>query len=209
MSTLKARMGRFLSIVLCFFFACSALIVPCVQAQRNAGGGMGTILMIVASENFRDEELLEPLKIFKNAGYTVKVASTTMKEAKGMLGVRIKPDMLIDSVRAEDYDAVVFVGGAGAKEYWDNPVAHKIAQEALRSDRIVAAICLAPVTLAHAGILKNKKATVWSTEGTQLQSAGAKYTGEKVARDGNIITGDGPFSAIPFANEILNALNQK
>ncbi|MDD2703580.1 MAG: DJ-1/PfpI family protein [Candidatus Omnitrophica bacterium] len=167
---------------------------------------MKTILMIVAGQNFRDEELFQPKEMFEKAGFTVKIASASSGEVKGMLGSKVKPDISLSEVAVRDYDAVVFVGGGGAAQYFNDSTAHQIARETSESGRVLAAICIAPVILAKAGVLKGKRATVWSSGGTELQTSGARYTGEKVVRDGNIITGDGPFSALPFAREIFNAL---
>ena len=56
----------------------------------------------------------------------------------------------------EDYDAVIFVGGPGSSEYWDDPKAHSIAEETVAADKIPGAICIA--SLAKSGVLKGKKA---------------------------------------------------
>jgi protease I len=165
-----------------------------------------TVVMIIAQGNFRDEELLQPKQVLESNGVEVKVASTTLSEVKGMLGVKVKPDILVRDINVRDFDAIVFVGGIGAGRYWDDPIAHKLAREAFNSNRIVAAICIAPVTLARAGILKGKKATVWSSEVEKLRKKGAIITGKNVERDGNIITASGPFAAGEFGEEIFNAL---
>ncbi len=166
------------------------------------------ILMIIASQNFRDEELLIPKKLFEKEGYQVVIASSSLKPAKGMLGALITPQILIDQVNVDDYDAIVFVGGVGAQEYFHNSVAHKIAREAVAKGKVLGAICLAPRILAEAGVLKGKKATVWQSEGKALEDKGAIYTGKPVEIDGKIVTGAGPFAAEEFAKAILNLLTK-
>jgi len=167
------------------------------------------ILMIIASSKYRDEELEKPYRIFKQQGAKVLIASTTLKKVRGMLGGVAKPDILIDKVKVKDYDAIIFVGGVGAVEYWNNPIAHKIAKEAVKEKKLLAAICIAPVTLANAGVLKGKRATVWISERQKIQQKGAIYTGANVERDGNIITANGPQSAELFADSIVVALAEK
>ena len=125
-----------------------------------------------------------------------------------MLGAKITPDILFSTINVADYDAVIFVGGSGASEYWDNPAAHKIAHDANNAKKIVGAICIAPVTLAKAGLLKNKKATTYSSTINDVKSNGAKYTGADVERDGNIITASGPAAAQQFGEAIVKALGQ-
>ncbi len=184
------------------------ILIMMILLSNNIGEAkMGKkILMIIASQNFRDEELLIPKKLFEKEGYQVVIASSSLKPAKGMLGALVTPQILIDQVNVDDYDAIVFVGGIGAQEYFHNPVAHKIAREAVVKGKVLGAICLAPRILAEAGVLKGKKATVWQSEGKALEEKGAIYTGKPVEIDGKIVTGAGPFAAEEFAKAILNLL---
>ena len=164
------------------------------------------ILMIIANNNFRDEELLVPKGIFEKEGVKVIMASSLLKESKGVLGAIAKPDILIGNVNVNDYDAVIFVGGGGSSEYWENEQAHKIAKTTFEKGKLLGAICIAPVTLAKAGLLKGKKATVWKSEAGRLCEMGVIYTGAGVEIDGNIITANGPQSAKKFAEAFINAL---
>jgi len=169
---------------------------------------MGKIVMIIASLNFRDEELSVPKSIFEGAGATVHVASTSLEQAKGKLGMKIKPDMLVKDIKTENYDAVVFVGGTGAECYFDSRIAHDIAKDAYMKDKVLCAICAGPLILANAGVLEGKKATVFSSFERELEQKGAIYTGEPVQADGNIVTADGPRNAEKFAREIIKLLNK-
>ena len=73
-------------------------------------------------------------------------------------------------------------------------------------EKVVAAICVAPVTLANAGVLKDKKATVWHGEQGRLTGAGCTYTASSVEIDGSLITANGPTSAGEFGEAIAAAL---
>ena len=96
------------------------------------------------------------------------------------------------------------MGGNGASEYWDDPLAHALAQEAVRLKKVLGAICIAPVTLAKAGVLKGVRATVWASEASQLKFSGAQYTGNPVETDGLIVTANGPAAAREFGQQIVN-----
>lgn len=175
----------------------------------NHGLAQGTdkkVVMIVASSNFRDEELILPKNILESAGFEVILASSSLSPAEGMLGTKIKPDILIQDVKIEDFEAVILVGGAGAKEYWDNSTVHGIAIQAENANKIIGAICIAPVTLARAGILEGRKATVWQGVAGELKSRGVNYTGNTVEIDKNIITADGPEAAEEFGEVIVSTL---
>lgn len=162
--------------------------------------------MIIAPRNFRDEELFETKEELEASGNQVIVASTSLNTATGMLGGTIIPDITIDKVNVDEYDAVVFVGGVGSSIYFNNPRAHEIAKAAYNKGKAVGAICIAPSILANAGILKGKRATCWPSEGNNLRRNGAVYTGKPVEKDGKIITADGPSSARSFGKEIARLL---
>jgi len=162
--------------------------------------------MIIAPRNFRDEELFHTKEELESSGISVTIASTTTDTATGMLGGTAKPDMTINDVNVDDYDAIVFVGGTGSSIYFNNPKAHEIARSAIEKGKLVGAICIAPSTLANAGLLNGKKATSYPSEENNLISKGADYTGNPVEKDGNIITATGPSAAREFGRMIAKSL---
>ena len=164
------------------------------------------VVMIIAPQNFRDEELLEPKSVLTEKGVEVKVACASLETAKGMLGAEVKPDMLISDIKPDQWDAIILIGGTGASMYWEDISIHSMLNEAVKQNKIVGAICIAPVTLANAGILSGKKATVFGSEEGKLKDKGAECTGKDVQRDGNIITASGPPAAKNFGNAITQAL---
>lgn len=159
--------------------------------------------MIIASLNFRDEEFKVPKDIFEKNGYSITVVSGSLSLSVGMLGMKVRPDITLDKVKVDDFDAVVFIGGSGSAEYFTNELAHKIAKDAVAKGKTLGAICLAPVILANAGLLKGKKATCNDPE--SIIKKGADYTGRSVEQDGKIITGIGPEAAKEFAETILRS----
>ena len=166
------------------------------------------ILMIVAPENYRDEELEEPKKAFIARGYEITIASKGATTAKGMLGGSTTVDTDISQVKVEDYDVIVFVGGSGANVYFHDETAHNLAKNALSAGQILGAICIAPSTLANAGLLEGKNATAFSSEEQNLKEKGANFTGEEVTVDGKIVTASGPSAAEEFGNKIISLLEE-
>ena len=165
-----------------------------------------TILMVIASQQFRDEEYAVPRQLFEAAGALVTVASSTLKPATGMLGMTAQADLLLNDVDPKRFDAVVFVGGMGATEYWEDSTAHQIARRMTGDGKVAAAICLAPMTLANAGLLQGRRATMWPSEAKAFQAKGVVYTGRPVEQDGLFITGSGPEAAEPFGRAVVKAL---
>jgi protease I len=163
--------------------------------------------MVIAQENFRDEELAEPKAVLQRNGVSVTVASAEKRTAVGKLGAVVQPDAALADINAGDFDAVVFVGGGGAEQYFDDPAALGLAGAAFDAGKVVAAICIAPVILARAGLLKGKRATVFPDGSDAISAGGAQYTGRPVEVDGKIITANGPESAEAFGMALVKALS--
>jgi protease I len=169
------------------------------------------ILMIIAPDQFRDEELLTPRDIFLREGWVVDTISTRMGQAHGMKGAIEAISRDVDEVvgHTDSYDAVVVIGGMGSIEYlWDNEAIHQILRDAAGRGRVVAAICLSGAVPAKAGLLDGKKATVWETEGslTVFRKHNVQFTGEPVTQDGLFITANGPDAAATFGEAIVKAV---
>ena len=164
------------------------------------------VAMVVAHEGFRDEELFLPRTLLERRGAQVVVLSERTGTASGKLGGSVPVDGLIASARAEDFAAVVFVGGPGVQPFADRPDCHNLARDAASAGRVVAAICSAGAILAKAGLLKGRRATCYPTEAEVLRKAGANYTARALEVDGSIITADGPQSANLFGATLADAL---
>jgi protease I len=165
-------------------------------------------VFIVAERNFNDRELFETMRILNAAGIQVVIASTRLGVIRGMVGGIAEAGVLLSQLRLDDFNAVVFIGGDGAREYFNNPDALNIARQAVAQGKVLAAISTAPIILANAGVLRNVRATSYITERAALQQAGAIYTGNHVERDGLIITSIGPVAVVQFASAIAEALGR-
>jgi protease I len=169
---------------------------------------MATVLMIIAPERFRDEELFITKEELEKAGHETVIASANKGTCPGSRGGFATATLTLAEVQSENYDAVVFVGGGGSKLYFADEDALRIAKEMYKQEKVVAAICLAPVILANAGVLQGKKATVSGQEAKTIETKGANYTGPGVTVDGNVVTGNAPKSSRLFGqkiNELLKA----
>lgn len=179
------------------------------MAEKKLAGRK--VLMVVAPDQFRDEELLEPKKILEQEGAEVIVASTQPGEARGMLGARVRPDRQLSEVKAAEFDAVTVVGGMGSPEHlWDNSTLHGILREMKQSEKVVSAICLSGAALAKAGVLEGKAATVWPMPESlkALAEGKAKYQEKPVVQDGRVITANGPEAAREFGQTIVKELSR-
>jgi protease I len=173
--------------------------------------GKKNIVMVVAHKDFRDEEYFIPLDIFRSSSFEVVTASSIKGEVLGVMGGEAVADARIQDINTEDFEAIVLIGGGGAQEYFKNEDLHKIIREFYEQDKVVGAICIAPVILAKSGILKGKKATVWTSSLDKLgrrilEQNGCTYSDNDLEVDGKIVTANGPKVAEKFAEEVVSLL---
>ncbi len=169
------------------------------------------IAMIIAHRDFRDEEYFIPKRIFLNSNFEIITVSENNDKAIGMHGGEAKIDQIVENMIVDDFDAVLFIGGAGIMDNIDNPYHHRVAREAVEKGKVLGAICVAPMILAKSGVLKDKKATVWSSPMNKnpikvLEENGAIFEDEAIVVDGKIVTGNGPMAADQFAHIVLEVL---
>jgi len=178
------------------------------QGRKAANLSGKKVLIVVAPENFRDEEYFETKQILTDAGAQVVTASLALGEIKGVKGGKTTSEVLLKDVKAADFNAVAFIGGSGAGIYFKDVTAHQLARDAAAQNKVVAAICIAPATLANAGLLKGKKVTSDPEVKNILASQGAVISDAPVVLDGNIITGRGPDASKLFGETIVQALSK-
>ncbi|MFA6523058.1 MAG: DJ-1/PfpI family protein [Candidatus Peribacteraceae bacterium] len=167
---------------------------------------MSTTLLLLAQQNYQDVELAGTQKGL--GGVQVTIASTEAGVCTGKFGGKATAALSLRDVRVEDYDRIAFIGGPGAEALKEDPEALRIVREAVKAGKPLGAICIAPLILAHAGILRGKKATVWDSGGEQireLEAQGAIFSDEAVTRDGLIVTGNGATVAEEFGR-VLGSL---
>lgn len=162
--------------------------------------------VIIAQEGFRDEEFNDVKAVLDSRNINNVVVTKTRNKANGKFGMVVKPELAIAEVEEKDFDALVFIGGVGCRQYINDEVVLKLVNEFKNSGKILAGSCLAPAILASAGALISKRVTAFPTEEDNLKNKGAEYTGMQIEVDGNIVTSKDPDDAEKFAEEIAYLL---
>jgi protease I len=168
-----------------------------------------SVLMVIAPNDFREDTTIAPKEMLEQKGIRVILSSTTLEEATGVGGSKLKPEIKISEAEVKNYDAIVIAGGRGVKEYlWGDQELISLVKEAYENDRLVAAICFSPVILAQAGILKDKQATVFNDTDSisELENNDVIYVNDSLVVSGKIITAREPASAQDFVTAIWQGL---
>lgn len=177
-----------------------------MNKEDEAVVGEKTIIMVIPTAEFRDEELFEVKNILEEAGVRVKIGALKQTTIIGMLGGTIQADIGLYEIKVTEIDGLVFVGGNGAQTFWSDPFCHKIITDMLGYEKIIAATSNAVVTLANAYALVKKKATCSKNEQALIVAKGAMYSAARVEYDGKIITCNGPEAAEQFGRSLLKEI---
>lgn len=167
------------------------------------------MVYLFLADGFEEIEALATVDLLRRADIQVITVSVgDSLTATGAHGIAVQADIMLCESPLPQADMLICPGGMpGASNLAANTVLASMLKEQYEQGRYVAAICAAPaVTLAPLGILRGRHATCYPGFETRLAEAGAIHTAERVVTDGNIITANGPSSAIPFALAIISAL---
>ena len=164
--------------------------------------------MILAAQNFRDEEYFDPRAAFEANNADVMTTSTAY-QITGTLGAKVTVDLLLSEVSVKEFDAIFFVGGSGCLEYIHNNSAQMLAEKFFKAQKGIGAICAAPRLLLHWELLEGKKMTGWNGDHvleSLSEQHGAEYTGNDVEVDGLFLTANGPEVARKAGEEFIKLL---
>jgi 4-methyl-5(b-hydroxyethyl)-thiazole monophosphate biosynthesis len=161
-------------------------------------------VLVFLADGLEEIEAITSIDVLRRAGLDVTTVTLADKQVHGSHGIDILADEEMENVIIAEFAAVVLPGGMpGAKNLRDNPLVIDTIKKMDDNDRLIAAICAAPMALDKAGILDNHKFTIHPS--VEDQVAGAS-TGARTMVDGNVITGIGPGAAIEFAYKIVEKL---
>ena len=162
---------------------------------------------ILATDGFEQSELLEPRRALDEAGARTEVVSLKSGTIKGWnhkeWGERVAVDKTVDSIDANNYDALLLPGGVM------NPDLLRMDEKAVAfvkaffdAKKPVAAICHGPWTVIEAGAAKGRTMTSWPSLKTDIQNAGGSWVDQEAVVDGNLVTSRNPKDIPAFNREI-------
>jgi len=161
------------------------------------------------ANDFNSEEFILTKQTFEKNGFKVFISSDAYALCQGDNGIKVKADVSIFNIHASNFNAVIFIGGDGVRRYWENKSYHKIANSFAQSDKVVAAICAAPIILQRAGLLNNKNATCYPPDRKELERGSTKYQDASVVVEGKIVTGQSYLAAVEFADAVIQVIKNE
>lgn len=163
------------------------------------------MVYLMLAKGFEEIEALTPVDILRRGGVDVKTVALGDRCVVGGHGISVMADMTIDEVDEDTVDMIILPGGLEGTANLDRCAKiHSLITYAYNNNKFIAAICAAPRILGYDGILCGKRATCYPEMEKYL--IGAVKTGERVVRDGNVITSNGMGSSLAFALALLEAM---
>ena len=166
-------------------------------------------VLMLAADGFETVELFKPRQALEEAGAKVTLASLKSDPIQGMEGDINKaetatPDLTVDEVDTDDYDALVIPGGTcNPDKLRLNERAVEIVTEFMEDDKIVAAICHGPWLLVEANVVRGRTMTSYPSISTDVRNAGANWVDREVVTDQGLVTSRKPDDLPAFNRKMI------
>lgn len=163
---------------------------------------MANILIPIA-DGTEEIEAVTLIDVLRRANIVVTVASlndTTTIE--GANGITIEADTLLSQCNRDDMDMILLPGGwGGTNAFVESEKLTTMLQNMQKKQKMIGAMCAAPFALYKAGVLSTNY-TCYPGVNEKIET-GSYIDNQKVVIDNNVITSQGPGTAMCFALAIV------
>lgn len=164
-------------------------------------------VLVPLAQGCEELEAITITDLLHRANIAAVTAGLEIGPVKASHKATLVPEMTLDEALKLDYDMIVLPGGLPGADHLGNDARIIAAlKEMAGAGKFVCAICAAPRVLAKNGLLDGKRATAYPGFIDGGTFPAITYTGAPVERDGKIITGRGPGTAMDFALALIEAL---
>lgn len=153
-------------------------------------------IFAVIADGFEEMELICVADVGKRIGIDFVFATLTDKlQVVGAHQIKIECDTTLKELNYNEFDGIFLPGGMpGSMSLYESDFLREILQQMNSQNKLVSAICAAPMVLSRAGVLKNREFTMYP--GLEKFLNGEKALDDLVVTSSNIITGKGPGAAV-------------
>lgn len=160
------------------------------------------MIYVFLAPGFEEIEAVAVIDILRRANLQVTAVGVPERTVRGSHGIAVTADITVDEAVTDGLEMVILPGGMpGTLNLEHSEKVQALVRYCAENGKKVAAICAAPSVLGHMGLLQGKKATCFP--GFEGELTGAQVENASVCRDGDLITANGPGSAVAFALEIV------
>lgn len=168
----------------------------------------GKKIAVLVERDYQDLEVWYPALRLREEGADVLFLGTDAKEYKGKFGYPLTVHSMVETVKAESFDAVIVPGGWAPDFLRRYTSVLDFVKNMVSLGRPVAAICHAGWVLASAGVLKGKTVTSFSAIKDDVVNAGARWVDRDVVVDPPLITSRKPDDLPVFTSALIAELKK-
>ncbi len=160
---------------------------------------------VLLADGYEEIEAFSVVDVLRRASLEVVMVGVGSSMPCGAHGIVVKSNIDFNDIKNDEFEMLVLPGGLpGAETLAKNENVQELIKTFDKQGKYIAAICAAPWSLDKAGVLKNTY-TCYPGFENHLNHKG--YDGlKKVIKDENIITSQGPSTAMDFALELVRVL---
>ena len=163
-------------------------------------------VLVPLAKGFEELEAVAAIDVLRRGG--IEVVTAALGETTGVVGAHgmdIRADALLADAANDDWDAVVLPGGnEGTENLKSSGTLRSLLRRHADGGRLLCAICAAPTVLVDAGVVPpGIHITCYPTCQMMLDR---QWTPAPVVAESNVITGQGPGTALLFALVVLQTL---
>lgn len=159
--------------------------------------------IVLIANGAEDIEVVTIVDVLRRGGIHVTLISVQEQTVTCANRVTITADA---TEIPTNHDALILPGGSTAAQTFSSLQSVQSAiKKYFAENKLVAAICASPMALGSAGVLTGKRATCYPSLESHLTGA-IVVKDEQVVIDGNIVTSQGPGTAMNFACRLVGIL---
>lgn len=161
--------------------------------------------LMLINNKVEDVEALATKALLTRSGMQIDTFTLeNIKEITTAYNTKVIIDFLSNELDYKIYDFLILPGGSHVFNFVDeDTVLYDIIKYYNDKNKLIAAICAAPLFLNKLNLLKNKEFTSYPSVKNDIDGI---YVNEKVVRSGNIITSRSAGSVYDFVFEIIKYL---
>jgi protease I len=177
-------------------------------------------VLIITGDGGESYETLYAVHRLREEGYTAVVGASEKRRLHLVIhdfepgwetyiekpGYGFSSDITIAEAKAEDYDAILILGGRAPEYQRNDKKLLDLVKDFARLGKWVFSICHGIQILAAAELLKGKRVTCYTHLKWDVESTGGTWCKEQAVRDGKFVTAQTWESHPEFYRELMKCL---
>ena len=173
----------------------------------------GKRIAALLGDGFEEVELTEPKRALEEAGCILTIVGVGEKAKQRIRGKRglddginVKAEELVADVTADDFDALLIVGGQSPDHIRTDQEVQRFVREFDAVKKPMFIICHGPQVLISANVVRGRQLTGFAAIADDIRNAGGLYRDQPVVQDANWVSSRNPDDIPQFNRAMLEKL---